>query len=87
MYDDDNQLLETSSYAIITKASNDEIEKKQQLDSILARVSFVMNITFLFANAFASILSGSLSVIRYAIFFLEDVVNITFKKLCFTINK
>lgn len=46
------------------KVANDEEQRKRNINSILARITFATNIILLFANGVASVLSGSLSIIR-----------------------
>ncbi|VDO13607.1 unnamed protein product [Haemonchus placei] len=39
-------------------------KQKQDRDRFLARISFIMNVTLLFVNLFASISTGSLAIIK-----------------------
>ncbi|VDN05327.1 unnamed protein product [Thelazia callipaeda] len=72
LYCHDKQLCADHNHENAMKVSGDEIQRKRNIDSLLAKITFITNITLLFANGAASILSGSLSIIST---FLDSMVD------------
>ncbi|VDK62363.1 unnamed protein product [Onchocerca ochengi] len=72
LYRHDQQLFTDFLHKDAVKATNDEAQRKQNINSILAKITFATNIILLFANGIASVLSGSLSIIST---FLDSAVD------------
>ncbi|CAG9533744.1 unnamed protein product [Cercopithifilaria johnstoni] len=72
LYRHDEQLFTNFSDGNVMKATNDEQQRKRNINSVLAGITFATNIILLFANGVASVLSGSLSIIST---FLDSAVD------------
>ncbi|VDN40794.1 unnamed protein product [Gongylonema pulchrum] len=72
MYQRDDALYLNVSHADAAKAITKATDRKRNIDSILAKITFATNFVLLIANGAASVLSGSLSVIST---FLDSVVD------------
>lgn len=62
LYRQDKQLYLDFSHARTAKAINDEVNRKRNVDSILARLTLITNVILLFTSGTAAVLSHSLSV-------------------------
>ncbi|VDM12111.1 unnamed protein product, partial [Wuchereria bancrofti] len=71
LYRHDEQLFTHFLHGNAT-ATNDEEQRKRNINSLLAGITFATNVILLFANGIASVLSGSLSIIST---FLDSAVD------------
>uniref|UniRef100_A0A914W8R1 Cation efflux protein cytoplasmic domain-containing protein n=1 Tax=Plectus sambesii TaxID=2011161 RepID=A0A914W8R1_9BILA len=74
-YEKDSVLIDEKNLAEQAASSSKEAERKHRIDSLLAKITFISNILLLCANATASYLSNSLSVISTVIDSAMDITS------------